>query len=198
MRSHGPHRGSPGSHLVLRWALVSGHYVASQIRDDAYRPTTTAGCQSVGDTTLAGGGGGGAFLRRVRGPFRLGVCRSRDFHRSSLTTGGGGRGSWLMMRLGCGGDRRARPCPGGLSRRRGLVLRPQSVRPSRWRCGSEFLDTIAVPGSRSSRAEPPECRPVGVSLTKKKERGATSTGPQKTPAHYRASPIRRRQKEVEA
>jgi len=27
----------------------------------------------------------------------------------------------MMLGLGCGGDGRARPCPGGLSRRRGLV-----------------------------------------------------------------------------
>jgi hypothetical protein len=59
------------------------NYVASLTRDDAYRPATTTSCKSVGDATLACGGG--SFLRWVRGPFRIGVCRSRDFHRSSLT-----------------------------------------------------------------------------------------------------------------
>jgi hypothetical protein len=59
-------------------------YVARPTRENAYRPTATTSCQRVGYATPAGGGGS-PFPGWVRGPFRLCVCRSRDFHRSSLT-----------------------------------------------------------------------------------------------------------------
>ena len=69
-------------------------------RGGAYRAAATAGRQRVCDAALAVG----AFLWGVRGPFRLCLRRSRDFHRSSsLWPGaGGGRIRRVTMLGWCG------------------------------------------------------------------------------------------------
>jgi hypothetical protein len=153
-----------------RWSVED--YVAWPMRENAYRPTATTSCQGVGDATPARGGGG-PFLGWVRGPFRLCVCRSRDFHRSSLTRRAE-KDERAGVRCSAGdvwGDQRARPCPRGLSRRRGLVLCPQSVRKAEMEMAmwARVQYTIAAPRSRNGQVVPPECRPASVSLDQKEE-----------------------------
>jgi hypothetical protein len=80
----------------------------------SYRAAATTGCEGVGGATLAVG----AFLRGVRGGFRLQMCRSRDFH-SSVVVDGRSRGGGLAYdaRRRMWGDRHARPSPGSCRRR---------------------------------------------------------------------------------
>lgn len=85
---------------------------------------------------------------------------------------GRGRGSWLMMLggLGCGGDRRARPCPRGLSRRRGVVLCSQFGERCRGGDGGESSIRQRHLVYGTAKQSPSESRPAGVSLTKRTKR----------------------------
>lgn len=148
------------------------NYVASETGEGAYRPAATASREGVGDATLARGGG--SFLRRVRGPFRLGVCRSRDFHRSSLTRRADRArtrelaydarrpGMWGRSPRTSMPERFVAPARSGpvLSVRREMLRR-------RWG-ESSIRQRHLVYGT--AKQSPSESRPAGVSLTKRTKR----------------------------
>lgn len=175
------------------------NYVASETGEGAYRPAATASCEGVGDATLARGGG--SFLRRVRGPFRLGVCRSRDFHRSSLTRRADRArtrelaydarrpGMWGRSPRTSMPERFVAPARSGpvLSVRREMSRR-------RW---GRVEHTTAAPSLRDGQAVT-FGESTGRSFFNQKNKARRRMGHKKTPAHYRASPIRRRKKEDEA
>lgn len=176
------------------------NYVASETGEGAYRPAATASCERVGDATLACGGG--SFLRRVRGPFRLGVCRSRDFHRSSLTRRADKArtrelaydarrpGMWGRSPRTSMPERFVAPARSGpvLSVRREMSRR-------RW---GRVEHTTAAPSLRDGQAVT-FGESTGRSFFNQKNKARRRRmGHKKTPAHYRASPIRRRKKEDEA
>lgn len=77
-----------------------------------HRPAATAGCEGVCSAALAVG----AFLRGVRGDFRLRLRRRRDFHSSTVAKSSRGGLLAYDARLGMWGDRHAaHPSPGILS-----------------------------------------------------------------------------------